>query len=354
MIFILFSSCGRNHSQTERHCMKYEFLPITRTKYNIEQVYSAQIKGSQDIRLMPKVEGYLRDVYINDGDRVKKGQILFVIDQTNYKESVVSARASVFQAEALLSKVKQDHEGKRILNEKNIISEFELTQSQKDVKVAEANLEVVKAQLEMAINSLSFTEIKSPSDGVVGQIHYHKGDFVGPNIQQCLTIVSDDHQMDVCFSLSESVIMDYMTRYKTMEEAIKNMPELKLMLPGKTIYPHKGKVKSVSGVIDEQTGTVAVKATFPNKEGMLLSGGSAKVIMEQSYSDVFVIPQEATFEILDKIYVFKVVDGKAKSMLINVERQNNGKNYVVTGGLEEGDTIVASGASFLHENDNLK
>lgn len=334
--------------------MEYEFYEIKRSDYKVERSYSAQLKGCQDIKLISKVEGYLKEIYVKDGDRVKKGQVLFVIDQTDFRGSVASAKAGVSQAEALLGKARQDHEGKKILRDKNVISEFELIQSQRDVDVAKSNLEVAKAQLEIASNALSFTEIKSPTDGLVGQINYREGDFVGPNMEKGLTTVSDNHQMDVYFSMSEDDAMSLISTEKSMKNAIEKMPELTLTLPGGNVYPHKGRVESISGVIDDQTGTVAVRVVFPNNEGILLSGGSGRLTMEHIYSNVIVVPQESTYDILDKTYVVKCDNGVAKSLIITVAKQNDGKGYIVTDGLSVGDTIVASGAGLLHDGDVLK
>lgn len=347
------SACGSEGSLPEHQTLSFKMSTITKSDYKCEQIYPAQMKGCQDIKLMPKIEGYLKEIYVKDGDKVKKGQLLFSIDKTDFQGAVASAKAGVYQAEASLGKAQQEFEGKKILNEKNVLSEFELTQSKRDVDVAKANLEYAKAQLEIAANALSFTEMRSPSDGVIGKINYRKGDLVGPNMQQCLTVVSDNHQMEVYFPLSENEAISILTKYKSINEAIKNIPELTLSLPGGVEYQHKGKVESISGIIDEQTGSVAVRAIFPNEEGFLLSGGSARIVMEKIYSNVIVIPQEATYDILDKIYVFKAIDGKAKSTIITVDKQNDGKNYVVTSGLEVGDTIVSEGASLLHDDDNL-
>lgn len=282
---------------------------------------------------------------------MRKDQLLFVIDQTEYRGAVKTAKAGVLQAEALLEKSRQEYDGKKALREKNVISDFDLQQTKIDYEVAKANLEAAKAQLDIAENALSFTELRSPSDGVIGKISFRKGDFVGPSIVQGLTIVSDNHQMYVYFSLSEKEIMGYASDYRSMTEIVEHMPQISLILPTGKLYESKGGVESISGIVDEQTGAVSVRAVFPNENGLLLSGGTSRVVMPKQFTNAIVIPQEATYEILDKIYVYKVVDGKAVSTTITIENVNDGKSYVVSSGLVAGDTIISKGASLVREGD---
>lgn len=339
----LLLSCGEGNTNEENNDITCELIGVTKSDHQISREFAAQIKGCQDIRIIPRVEGYLKEIHIKEGDKVKKGQLLFVIDQTEYQSSVKSAQASVFQAESLLGKEKQEYEGKVMLRDAKVISDFEVNQAKRDVEVAKANWEAAKAQMEIAKNALSFTELRSPSDGIIGRINYRKGDYVAPTTQDGLTIVSDNHLMYVYFSLSEQNVMEYLSKYSSMQETIENMPPLTLLLPNGKQYASKGKVESISGVIDETTGSVSVRASFPNQGGQLLSGGTAKVVIQQSYHDIIVIPQEATYEILDKKYVDKLVDGELSSQLINVDRINDGQSYIVTEGLSVGDSIAAHG-----------
>ena len=221
--------------------------------------------------------------------------------------------------------------------------------AESDLNVAKANLAAAKAALTSARNDLSYTEIRSPSCGVVGRISYRKGDFVGPTIQEGLTVVTDNGQMRVFFSMTENTVMQYLSEYKSLEEAVKRMPELRLQLSNGTFYEQTGRVESISGVVDERTGAVSVCARFNNPGGMLLSGGTGKIVISTGLHNAIVIPQEATYDIQDKVYVVKVVNGKAVAGMIQVERTTDGKSYVVTEGLKAGDVIVAKGAGFVKE-----
>ena len=353
-IVMFFTSCGKEQKTADEEAVKYDLMTVTTQDYQVPTEYAAQVKGAQDIRIIPRVEGYLQDIKVKEGDHVHKGQLLFIIDRTACEAAVQQAEAVVMQNKALVEKARLDCEGKRKLREQKVISDFELQQAEHDQDVAETNMAAAHASLSIARNNLSFTELHSPSDGVIGRIPYRRGDLVGPSIQDGLTIVSDNSQMFVYFSLTESRVMDYLAEYPSMQEAVDHMPALSLMLPNGKMYAQQGHVESVSGIVDEQTGAVSVRAVFPNPKGQLLSGGTAKVVMPQTHKAAIVIPQEATFEVLDKVYAYKVAGGKASSTLITVERLHDGKSMVVTSGLRKGDIIIAKGAGLVRDGAKVK
>ena len=345
----MLGSCNEAEQEEQVELENYELFTVDAQNYTINTEYPASIKGNQDIRIIPRVEGYLLGVYVKEGDKVKTGQLLFRIDDATYRAAMESANANVQMMTAALGKTQLEYDGKRTLHDKKIISDFELSLAESDLSVAKANLAAAKAALTSASNDLSYTEIRSPSDGVIGKIPYRKGDLVGPTMQDGLTIVADNQQMRVYFSMTENRVMEYISEYKSLDEAVKNMPELKLMLLNGRFYDQTGHVESISGVIDEQTGAVSVCAKFDNASGMLLSGGTGKIVMPTALVGAIVIPQEATYNIQDKVYVMKVVDGKAVSTMIKVENLTDGKSYVVTDGLKVGDVIIAKGAGFVRE-----
>lgn len=346
-VLLVISSCANmdDNEQVE----EYELLTVNTENHELQTDYAAQIKGKQDIRIIPRVEGYLQEIKVLEGQHVKQGQLLFVIDQVAYRATVKTAEANLEQAKALVDKAELEYEGKQQLYEKHVISEFDLNQTHNDLLVAKANLEAAQATLTAARNDLSFTELRSPSDGVIGRIPYRKGDFVSSSSQEGLTIVSENHEMYVYFSLSENQVMEYLATYGSMQQTVEQMPQPQLMLPIGKIYEHMGKVESISGIVDEQTGAVSVRAVFPNPDGLLLSGGTARVLMLQRLTNVIVIPQEATYEILDKVYVYKVENGVTKACMITTEPINNGKQHVVRAGLQPGDVIIAKGAGLMKE-----
>lgn len=353
MAATLVVSCQNKaqNEQSESEC--HELLTVTAQDYTLETEYPASLQGNQDIKIIPRVEGHLMGVYVKEGERVREGQLLFRLDDATLRATVESANANVQMMTAALNRAQLEYDGKKKLRQKEIISDFELSLAESDLNVAKANLAAAKAALTSTRNDLSYTEIRSPSDGVVGRIFYRKGDLVGPSIQDGLTVVADNRQMRVYFSMTEKTVMQVLSEHKSMESAIRQMPELQLQLPNGTIYEQPGRVESISGVVDERTGAVSVCALFDNPDGMLLSGGTGKIVMPAVKKNAIVIPQEATYEIQDKVYVMKVVNGKAVSTIIQVEAQNNGKEYVVISGLQEGDVIIAKGAGFVEEGTRI-
>ena len=352
-LFAMLVSCRNNAQMEQNRPESHKLLTVAMQDYTINTEYPASIKGAQDIRIIPRVEGYLEGIYVKEGDHVKFGQLLFRIDNAAWKAAVAEASANVQQMSAALEKAQLEYEGHQKLHAKKVISDHELAASKSDLSMAKANLAAAQAALTSAKNNLSYTELRSPSDGVIGRIPYRKGDLVGPSIQDGLTVVADNRQMRVYFSMTEKRVMQYLSDYNSLAEAVAHMPELRLQLPDGSFYEQTGHVESISGVIDERTGAVSVCALFDNPGGRLLSGGTAKIVMPTEHTNTIVIPQEATYSIQDKVYVMKVVDGKAVSTIIQVESQNNGKEYVVTDGLKVGDVIIAKGAGFVEEGTRI-
>lgn len=196
--------------------------------------------------------------------------------------------------------------------------------------------------------------VLSPADGVVGTIPYREGALVAPSLPQPLTTVSDNSQMYVYFSLSENRLLDMTCEYGSMDESLAAFPKARLMLSNGSLYNEEGYVETVSGVIDRNTGSVSVRAVFPNDGGILHSGASGKIILPQTMENVIVIPCAATFEMQDLVFAYKVVDGKAKAARLSVRLSDDGKSYVVKSGLSEGDVILAEGVGMVREGQEVR
>ena len=149
--------------------------------------------------------------------------------------------------------------------------------------------------------------------------------------------------------MTENQLLGLIRQYGSKDEALKSMPAIDLQLNDKSAYPEQGQIESISGVIDRSTGTVSLRAVFPNKDGLLHSGGAGNIILPSIYKDCIAVPQAATFELQNKVYVYKVVDGKASSAMIDVEKISNGREYIARAGLVPGDVIVAEGVGLLRE-----
>lgn len=332
----------------------YKTMTVTKTDKVLDDQYSASIKGRQDIQIYPQVAGTLTKLCVTEGQVVRKGQSLFIIDQVPYKAAMQTALSNVKMAQAQLATAQLTSDSKEKLYNNKVVSAFELQTAKNSLLTAKAQLAQARAEEINARNNLSYTVVKSPSDGVVGTLPYRVGALVSSSISQPLTTVSDNSEMYVYFSLSENQLLDYTQQYGSMNKAIKEFPAVKLLLNNGTQYNEEGKIESISGVIDSQTGSVTVRAAFPNKGRLLHSGASGTVMIPHVYKSCIVIPQTATSQLQDKILVYKVIDGKAVSAIISVAPLNDGQEYVVTGGLKEGDVIVSEGASLIREGTQIK
>ena len=333
---------------TEQQAASYEALKITLTDTEVESRFAASVRGRQDIDIVPQVSGTISKVCVSEGAVVKEGDKLFIIDQVPYKAALQSAEANVKAAEASVDNAKLTLESKRKLYENNVISEYEFHLAENQLLTAKASLLQAEAALTNAANNLSYTEVKSPANGVVGTIPFRVGALVGPSMGQALTTVSDNSEMYVYFSMNESQLLKLTRTHGTMEAAIAAFPKPVLQLSDGSIYEHEGYVESISGVINSSTGSVSIRAVFPNPGRILLSGSSANVLVRYLEADCIVIPCIATFELQDKVFVYMPVDGKAKAQMISVSRYD-GTHYIVREGLREGDTIISEGVAMLRE-----
>lgn len=350
---LLMSACRMQSDGQAESVSTYETMTVTRSDITLEQTYPASIEGRQSIRIIPRVEGYLSEIRIKEGQRVRKGQVLFVIDQATYKAEEKAAKANVEVAQAGVESAQLTYDSRKQLRDKGIVSEYDLRTAATQLALAKAQLAQARAQWESARSNLSYTELTSPSDGVVGSLPYRKGDFVGPSTQDGLTTVADNAQMYVYFSLTEKDVMSRIEEFGSMEKMIASFPPVSLQTLGGATYPIEGRLESISGVVDRSTGALSARAVFPNPDGRLLSGSTGRLTIPYRLRQAIIIPQAATYEIQDKVYVYKVAHGKAESAIITVLPISDGRHYVVTGGLSEGETIVAKGASYVKEGQQI-
>ena len=340
-------SCGQ--APTQQRAAEYSVQTITTTDRTIPTNYSATIRGRQDIAIYPQVSGTISQVCITEGQRVTKGQTLFIIDQGPYKAALRTAEANVEAAKAAVATAQLTYDSKKELFSRNVVSQYDLSTAENSLLTAKAQLAQADAALVNAANNLSYTVVKAPSNGVVGTLPYRVGALVSASIPQPLTTVSDNSTMYVYFSMTAKQQLNLTRRYGSIAETLKNMPDVQLQLNDGTVYDQTGRVESISGVVDTSTGSVQLRAVFPNENGLLLSGSTGNIIMPNLYKDCIVVPQTATFEIQDKVYVYKLVDGKATSSMIEVEKISNGREYIVTAGLTPGEVIITEGVGLMRE-----
>lgn len=350
---LLLVSCKESTQKTEKETY-YPTLEVQLGDRTLNTRYTATISGVQTVEIRPQVSGMITDILIEEGQSVTKDQVLFIIDQTPYKAAYEIAMANVKSAEAALSTAKLVLESNKDLYEQDVVSEFDLMTAQNNLTEAEARLALCKAEEVSAGNNLSYTEVRSPVNGVASMIPYRVGALVSSSISQPLVTVSDDSHVYAYFSMAENQMLDMIQQYETLNNAMMQMPPVDLILSNGATYRHKGKINAISGTISETTGAVSIRAVFPNREHLLRNGGSGTVVIPVERTGCIAIPQTATYELQDRIFVYKVVDGKASATEIYVSPHNNGKEYIVEKGLSVGDIIISEGAGLVKEGTEIK
>ncbi len=351
---ISVTSCGNSKGGMKLGDDEYAVQPVSVTSAKQNTSYPASIKGEQDVEIRPQVSGTIVKLYVDEGASVKRNQPLFQIDPTQYEAAVRQAKAAVQMARSSVNTSKLTEQQKKSLYDKNIISEFEYQTALNQLTSAQANLAQAEAQFISANQNLGFCCVKSPSDGVVGVFPYRIGSLVSPSISQPLTTVSKIGDVYVYFSMTEKQLLEMTKAGNNLIDELKKMPPVKLELTDGTIYNEDGTVDAVSGVIDQSTGSVSMRALFPNKNNILRSGGTANIIFPYSMNNIIMIPQTATLEIQDKKFVYVLQkDNIIKNVEIKISSLDDGKYYIVTGGLKPGDKIVTEGIQNLKDGQKI-
>ena len=352
-VVLLTSSCGEEKRKAH-DAVQYKTMVVSRKDMTLERQYSARLTGRQIVEVRPQVSGCITRILTNEGDAVRKGQTLFIIDQVPYRAALEVAVAARKSAEARLATARMNYENETRLQQGHVVGDVSVVTMQNALQEAEAALAQARAQEVNARNNLSYTEVKSPVNGVASMIPWHVGSLVSSNISEPLVTVADDSEMYVYFSISENQALDLISQYGSINEFIAKAPAIGLRLSNGKEYDQKGRISAVSGTVDSQTGAVTLRATFPNSGHLLHNGGSATVVVPTYRQQCIVIPQESTYELQNRSFVYRVIDGKTKATAVTLFPQNNGKEYIVEEGLNAGDTIIAEGAGLLKEGILIK
>ncbi len=341
---IMLAGCkGGDASQQQQQAPTLAVMTITEEDASLNTVYPATLHGVNDVEIRPQISGFLTKVHVQEGQHVAAGQVLFTIDQVQLQAAVDAARAAIEVAQANVNTAQTSANNNKILLDKNIISASAYQTSVDALNAAKAQLHQAQANLVNAQKNLSYSVVKAPTAGIVGTIDNKEGSLVSPST--LLTVLSDNGGMEAYFSMTEKEVLALTDDGKrTVKEAIATMPEVQLQLATGTLYPYKGRIVSISGVLDTQTGSATVKAQFPNPDGMLRSGNTGQVLMPTTTAGALKVPQKATFEIQDMKFVYVVGDSaKIHTTPITVSELNDGQTYIVTSGLKPGDVIVTEG-----------
>lgn len=352
VIFVLMG-CNKPKEDIQEQII-YSTSIIVPESRTLEQSYPTTIQGRQDVDVYARITGKIVKVCITEGQTVKKGQTLFVIDPVPFQTAYNTAKANVSEARAKLATARMNFEANQKLYNAKVIGSVEYRTSKNAFTQAQAQLEQRLAELQSAGNNLSYTKITSPSDGVVGILPYHAGSMVSASMQQPLTRVSDNAEVWAFFTMNETQLLDLIEQYGSKEKALAAMPEVKLQLSNGSKYPISGRITNISGLIDTATGSVTLKAVFKNKNGLLYSGFTGNVLIPSVHRQCVVVPQSSTYEMQDKIFVYKVVGGRAIATPISIMPINNGSEYIVTNGLKYGDVIVSGGIANIKDGMEIK
>ncbi|HEX2532545.1 MAG TPA: efflux RND transporter periplasmic adaptor subunit [Chitinophagaceae bacterium] len=345
------SSSSAESGETAALAPALPVLTLTQTPATVYQEYSASLEGTKDIEIRPQVEGTLEQIYVDEGAPVRRGQVLFRVNDRPYREQLNQARAALAAARAQLVTAQINVSKIAPLVQNNVVSDIQLKSAQAAQQAAVASVAQAQAAVRSAEINLGYTTIKAPADGYIGRIPYRTGSLVGLGTPEPLTLLSEIRTVYAYFSLSENDFMRFKEQYPgaTIEAKVKAMPPVELLLPDGSLFPQKGKVEVVSGQFDGATGSITFRAAFPNTGGGLRSGNTGKVRLPLQLPAALAVPQEATYELQDKVFVFKVADSnKVVSTPLTVAGRS-GNYYLVQKGVQSGDRIVFSGLDRLRE-----
>ena len=350
---IVLTSCGGQEPQPTDS--SFETMTVKKTDIELPNKFSARMKGSNDVTIAPQISGQLMKICVTEGQRGSTGTTLFVIDPRNARLELEAAQANLQAALAQENSAKLEYESNKNLFDKKIVSSYMLNNSQNAYKQAQAAVAQARAAANRAKVELGFCTITAPVSGVIGGIPVRIGDQVSPMSE--LTILSGNTTMYAEFSVTEAVVEALVQsgiKADEVDDYLAKLPAATFIMKNGTEYPHKGRVVSLTGVVNAETGSLTAKGSFPNPDGHLYSGVQGSVVMPFAEKGVILVPQFAVVRLQDKSQVYKVKpDSTATAVEVKTEDTGNGKEFIVTSGLNEGDVIVASGANNVTEGQRV-
>ena len=346
-------SCGVNMPKETQS--SFETMTVKKSDIELPYKFSARMKGQNDVTITPQVSGQLMKICVTEGQQVRKGQVLFIIDSRNAQLELEAAKANLQAAQAQENSAKLEYESNKNLFEKKIVSSYMLNNSENAYKQAQAAVAQAKAAVNRAKVNLGFCTITAPVSGITGEVPVRTGDQVSPMSE--LTMLSGNTTMYAEFSVTEAIIEALVQsgmKADELDKYIASLPEATFVMKNGTEYPHKGRVVSLTGVVNASTGSLTAKVSFPNPDGHLYSGIQGTVVMSFAEKDMIVVPQFAVVRLQDRAQVYKVkADSTATAVEVTTEDTGNGKDFIITSGLNEGDKIVTVGANNVTEGQRV-
>jgi membrane fusion protein, multidrug efflux system len=353
-VAVLASGCNSSSGNSNYGQMPPPQLPVITVNNQAATTYrefSASLEGSKDIEIRPQVDGYLEQIYVDEGAQVRKGQLLFRINDRPYREQLNNAKAALAAAKANLANAEINVAKLTPLVQNNVISDVQLKTAKANQEAAQASVAQAQAMVGNAEINTGYALIKAPADGFIGRIPHKTGSLVGTTTMEPLTVLSAVKEVYAYFSFSEKDFLEFTKQFpgNSIEEKLKQVPPVDLVLADNTVYPLKGKVETISGQFNNSMGSISFRAAFPNTNGLLRSGNTGRIRIPQLISTAMVIPQESTFELQDKVFVFVLGDSnKVVSAPINIAG-TSGNYYLVGKGINPGQKIVYSGLDRLRD-----
>ena len=346
---LLTGSCKRSTADDESNTTaEIETMTVKPRDLTTTVDYPATMRGEHDVAILPQIESRIVKVLVEEGQRVRAGQPLFILDGSTYRASLATSRANLQAARARLFNVEMNAASSRKLREKHIVSDFEVRQQTNLLREARAVVAQAAAEMDNARASLSYTVVRSPSAGVVGSLPYKPGAMASPTMTTPLTYVSDNGSMVAYFSLSQNQYTSLLRLYGSKDKALSKMPAVSWQMNDGSRYEHQGRVATISGLLDPQTGTVSVRAVFPNDGGLLISGATGNVIMPTTLHHVLVVPQSAVSQLQDKYFVNRIVGGKTRRQLVKVSTVGDGKHFIISSRLRAGDISARTMTTYIY------
>jgi membrane fusion protein (multidrug efflux system) len=328
-----------------------EVITVATASAVTETDYTASLQGKVDVEIRPHVEGFLEKVLVDEGQYVSAGQLLFKINAQNYNAQYNNASASLQAAQAAITNAQLEIDKLTPLVQNKVVSDYQLKSAQAARKIAVANAAQARAVVASAKINMGYTLVKAPVSGFIGRLPKKRGSLVSPADPEPLTELSDVHEVYAYFSLGESDFINFKSQYQgnTLSDKLKRLPPVSLVLANNTIYPQKGRIDMVDGKFDKNTGAITLRAVFPNAQSLLRSGNTGKIRLQQQHNDALLVPQSATIDVQDKVFVYAVGDSnKVNKQALNIIGKS-GTDYIVTDGVKPGDRIVFSGLDHLTE-----
>ncbi|MFV0573010.1 MAG: efflux RND transporter periplasmic adaptor subunit [Xanthomarina gelatinilytica] len=337
LVTLSFTSCKQEQpqQQAQQQTLPFTVTTVPQKSATAYTSYPTTIEGTINSEVRAKVSGYIQKVLVDEGQQVKKGQVLFKLETESLSQDAEAAKASVNVAQVEVDKLKP-------LVEKNIISEVQL-------ETAKANLAQAKSAYNSVVANIGYATVKSPVDGYVGAIPYREGSLVSATSTNPLTNVASIERIFAYFSMNETEYLNFIqqTEGKTLQDKIKNFPKVQLLLANGQTYEQQGTLETVTGQVDANTGTVSFRAVFNNPNLLLTNGNSGIIKIPKRYENAIVVPKSATFEQQGQVFVYKVGENNtAVSTLVSVVDQTE-VVYIIQSGVSEGDKIVAKGIGKL-------